>query len=422
MEIRKLVTTLGFDVDTKSWDKYHKMITGIKGGLAHLGEAIVGEGAALFALAEFTAHSAVEFKNLAQQTGTSTTKIQELTFAAKQWHVEGESMTTGLRMLSRHALLAMQGNTEASRMLAQGGVRSLYDAKGHLLQTDQVLMQIADHFKTMPDGIEKTGLATMLLGRGGAQLIPILNKGSEAIRAMGQHGKDLGVVMGEDAVEKAEKMQHALLEVRAMILGVRNSLGVELMPVITEVIQKMSAWYNANKQVLIPKLIEFVKNLANSLPGLADTMLSIANTAMKVVDAMGGLGTVLKWIISLWIAMGVAEAFASGGLSVMAQLAGAAAAGAIAGGIMTFGGTGGGNAAANFGQGSAMQYAAGMSGGKGGGVQHNYNSYSLALPPGTPQLHAQEVLKIVKQHDEMNMRALVAAATPPRATGTQEGL
>src|SRR5439155_282552 len=53
-----------------------------------------------------------------------------------------------------------------------------------LRSASDVLLDLSDRFAKMPDGVEKTAQAMSVLGRNGASLIPLLNKGREEIGAL----------------------------------------------------------------------------------------------------------------------------------------------------------------------------------------------------------------------------------------------
>ncbi|MFJ4230115.1 hypothetical protein ACIPYV_21325, partial [Paenarthrobacter nicotinovorans] len=61
----------------------------------------------------------------------------------------------------------------------------------------EILPGLADKFKSMPDGAEKTALATQLFGRSGAQMLPFLNKGSEGIGQLTDKAKQMGLVIDD---------------------------------------------------------------------------------------------------------------------------------------------------------------------------------------------------------------------------------
>jgi hypothetical protein len=63
-------------------------------------------------------------------------------------------------------------------------------------------MDLADHFKTLPDGAEKTALAMKVLGRSGAELIPLLNAGGAAIEELGSKA----VIMTEEQIEASKHL------------------------------------------------------------------------------------------------------------------------------------------------------------------------------------------------------------------------
>jgi hypothetical protein len=109
-------------------------------------------------------------------------------------------------------------------------------ASGQLRPMGELLPQIADRFARMENGTQKTALAMQLFGRGGAELIPLLNKGAAGLKEMGDQAELLGDVMGKDAVGAAEEYEHASKRLHASMEGLSHVLATTLMPVLTRVV------------------------------------------------------------------------------------------------------------------------------------------------------------------------------------------
>ena len=94
---------------------------------------------------------------------------------------------------------ASEGNPNAFKKLNI----DLKDSSGQLQATDKVLAQIADRFKSMPDGPQKTALAMQLFGRQGKDMIPFLNQGSAGLAELNKKAHELGVTFNDTSTLKA---------------------------------------------------------------------------------------------------------------------------------------------------------------------------------------------------------------------------
>lgn len=127
-----------------------------------------------------------ELFNLSQKTGTAIKDLAGLKFAAEQNGSSFEMVAKGAVKLST----TLAGNRE---LFAKFGITSK-DSTG-------ALIQIADIFKAMPDGVEKSALAVKLFGKAGADMIPFLNEGSAALTEFTEKGKLLNPVTEESAAQ-----------------------------------------------------------------------------------------------------------------------------------------------------------------------------------------------------------------------------
>lgn len=434
MTVRELFTIWRFKVDSTPLVQLEKHVGSLKETITHLGELILGEGASLFGLAESTADSAVGFRRTAEEIGTTTQKLQEMNYVAKQWDVNADAVRMSLRHLSQVSVQAINGSSEAIRVLNEAGVKSFTDSQGKLLRSDQLMDQIAKKFKTMPNDIMKVGLAMQVFGRGGTELMPMLNRMGDEFNKTAKEGRDLGFVIGEEGIENAERFKESMNRVRAVITGLRNQIGVALMPAIEGLVDKVIDWFNANREVISTQLVEFVKQLSQSVAGALGFIMELVKGISFLVGLMGGLGNVLKIVTAgfiawtamstvatileivevvnklriAFLAMGIAEAFASGGLSLILGAAAAVAAGGIAYHLMHS--SPGAAPSAGATGGSTNIPTPNFSGGGGGNTYHSV--FQIQTAPGTTQQQASEIAKIVDQkHKDYLRSAAVAVST-----------
>jgi hypothetical protein len=96
------------------------------------------------------------------------------------------------------------------------------DSRGQLRSSGDVLIDVANRFQTMADGVDKAALAQQLFGRGGAQLIPMLNQGGEAISRL--RG------MSTAQARASDELSDAMETLQMRVGGLGGKLAVALMP------------------------------------------------------------------------------------------------------------------------------------------------------------------------------------------------
>lgn len=264
MIVKELFAKLGLDVDMTGFTKADTLMAGAKAGLAALVGLTVAAGAGLTALVLHTAETAFEIQKMAQMSGVTTDAVQELGYAAERSGLSAEQMGEGLIHLAKHMAAAKQGSEEQAKAFATIGVK-VTDASGHLRDAGDVLEDVAEHFKSMPDGTDKTALSMQLFGRAGAQLIPVLNKGRDGLEELRKEAHALGIVLDDDAIEQSGKLRNALLDLKINSQALGYAIAVPLMGSVTEYVKAAGDWIRANREVTKQRVEKVVQILRFAL-------------------------------------------------------------------------------------------------------------------------------------------------------------
>jgi hypothetical protein len=220
-----------------------EQLDGVKESLKSMKEMAEAMGIAMLAehLVE-AAKSAAEFGNriehAAQQTGMSAESLQGLSFAARMSDVDFQSLSVGLEHLSRAMLQTRQGSLQSASAFRSVGLSA---QQLQSMSLDEVLAHVADRFHATRDGAAKTALAMQLFGRSGAELIPLLDRGSEGIDALKAKAKALGIVMSSDAVRQSAEFADKLKEISAQGQALTRNLMGELMPAMNRIVDAFLA-------------------------------------------------------------------------------------------------------------------------------------------------------------------------------------
>lgn len=200
--------------------------------------AAVAVGGALFEMARRTANAAEEFLKLSAQVGVSVHDLSALKFVAELNETSFEALTQGLRIFNRNIAEINPQGEKVVELLNRLGIETR-TAGGEIRPTSDLLVELADRFKAMPDGAEKTALAMTLFGRAGAALIPLLNQGSVEIARQTKLAEQLGVVMDDKAARAADNFGDQLVILKAALTGIQQQIGFAVIPTMTEYAVKM---------------------------------------------------------------------------------------------------------------------------------------------------------------------------------------
>ncbi len=269
MIVRELLVKLGVKAQTGPLDKAINKFGGLKTAIIGISGLVAGAGVGLFALASSAAKAGDRAAKMSQALGLSAEALQELGFAAQIGGASTAELETGLRTLSRTVFEASQGSAEYAENYERLGI-VVTNTDGTIKASDVILGEIADKFKTMPDGIEKTALAQEFFGRAGAKLIPLLKEGSAGIDTLRQEARDLGGVLSGKTLKDSEEFQDAMLRLNTAFLGVKNIVGAALIPIFID---------------LAGTFTEFTKGFLSNAKRIIQVMIDLRFFAIGVASA-----------------------------------------------------------------------------------------------------------------------------------------
>lgn len=216
-----------------------EMAMGAAGALGPVGIGVAAVAAAsaasvgvLLGLADGFGEMAEKLDQTSQKLGMATADVMRWNAVAGMAGISQQSFSMSMVRLEKAMAGAAAGGKKASGAFQQLGI----DVKAAKNPTE-VVMQIADKFKTMPDGPQKIALAMQTMGRAGSQLIPVLNGGREALQEQMQMAEDYGVVMDENFVKKGLAVDDAMDTMNMGFDGIRNTLYDSLAPAMLSTVE-----------------------------------------------------------------------------------------------------------------------------------------------------------------------------------------
>lgn len=200
---------------------------------------LLATGVAGFAaLLKKTIAVADQMTKMAQSVGVPVETLTSLSHAANLSGMTIESLSKGLKQISKNAMDAAAGIGEAKDAFRALGV-STKGSNGNLKSSQDLIYEIADKFREMEDGAGKTALAMRIFGRAGADLIPMLNQGSAGIKDMQDEAKALGLVIDTEVGKAAERFDDNLTRLQGASKGFANQVMKEFLPTLENLTDKM---------------------------------------------------------------------------------------------------------------------------------------------------------------------------------------
>src|SRR6267378_1687785 len=213
----------------------------VLGTLKQIGVALsVAEGFALLKEhIEGAIEAAASLEKLSQRTGATVEGLANLSATAKLTNTDNDQLAVGLQKLSKSMIDAANGGQKTTAAFQAIGI-STKDLIGQ--KPDEVFRLIAQRLNEYQDGAEKVALAQLLMGKSGANMLPLLHDLAEG-------GEIQSRVTAEQA-KQAEEFEKNLKRLSVTFHENANALVQEFLPALSSLSENMLAAQRAGAGLL----------------------------------------------------------------------------------------------------------------------------------------------------------------------------
>ena len=168
----------------------------------------------------------IEIAKTQQAIGETTAEINKNGDSSGKLH---------LKLSELNNTLATQKNAlnQSADAFAKLGVKTT-DAAGKQKDFTTILFEVADKFKAMPNGIDKTALSMELFGRQGKDMIKVLNLGSDGIKALEAQADKLGLTLTAQNIGAVAKYIQSQKDLKESSDALKIAIGTEVAPVMAK--------------------------------------------------------------------------------------------------------------------------------------------------------------------------------------------
>ncbi len=200
----------------------------------------VGEGFTLLKEhIEGAIEAAASLEKLSQRTGATVEGLANLSATAKLTNTDHDQLAVGLQKLSKSMIDAANGGQKTTAAFQAIGI-STKDLIGQ--KPDEVFRLIAQRLNEYQDGAEKVALAQLLMGKSGANMLPLLHDLAEG-------GEIQSRVTAEQA-KQAEEFEKNLKRLSVTFHENANALIQEFLPALSSLSENMLAAQRAGAGLL----------------------------------------------------------------------------------------------------------------------------------------------------------------------------
>lgn len=232
-----------------------------------IGAIVSGVSAATAAVMRFSSMGA-GIDDVAKRTGASAEGLSQLQYAAEQSGATLGDVEKGMRKLGDVTTQAANGSKSAQAALAAVGLTAEQLSS---LSVEERMLAIAQGLSQIADPSQRASVAMDLLGKSGANLLPMMEEGASGVRAMMAEADALGLTISGPQAEAAAKFDDAFAKLSATFSTFSKIVGTALAPVLADAMDLISA--------AIPVVTQFAQVLGN-------IVVSAASRAWQAISTL----------------------------------------------------------------------------------------------------------------------------------------
>lgn len=231
------------------------------------------------------ASQAEQVERLSVITGTSTDTMQEWGIALNRARLGPEDLTLAMRTLNLHVKAAQNPASESALAFEQMGIKL-----SQVGSTESLIRLLADRFSQMQDPVERSVLATQLLGRAGQQLIPFMVGGSRAIDDASEAARRMGAVFSSSQLKSLSELDDKFDDLSKATDAFKTTIALAFAPAATTIVERMTVATGATNRFFQALISgdEKIGGISGRLKALAETFVTFGATGgTKDVERMG---------------------------------------------------------------------------------------------------------------------------------------
>ena len=267
--------------NTRQAQQALKDVGNVTKGLSKQTKVLSGVLLSVAAAAAVAVKRAIDYgdylEKTSHKTGLATSTLSEYKLAAELAGTSQAGLVSGLQRLQKNMGAALRSPTSASAIAFKNLGLEFQNADGSFRDLTSLFPEFAERMSKMEDGTLKTQIAMDLMGRSGAELIPILNLGADGIQKIAQAAAAMGGVWDTESSTAAAHFNDELVRMKTRIDGLVQTTVREWLPTMLRLAKRTNEVAAAFDDVS-------GRTATREMDAQADAMKRITTQREKVAD------------------------------------------------------------------------------------------------------------------------------------------
>lgn len=281
-----------------------RRVTGLRASIFGALPAGVGTGLGIWfvydRILKGAADAADQAAVVADQIGQTAENVQRLRHVSAIVGTKFGEVKTALRRMADNAEDAGHGAGMAVRAFRELGIH-VRDPR--LQDNMELLREIFVQMDKIPKalrGRKIQGLSAQIFGRAGAKSMgPLLEQGAAGFQKLMQEADELGLVLSKKLTRASQKFNDEIIRMWGVLRGIRNMMAEEMLPVITQILEAMTAWFRANRKIIRSGLDWWIKLIFK----IAGAGLKVFERVDRIVNQFSDWGKVTGVLVGVMTAL-----------------------------------------------------------------------------------------------------------------------
>jgi hypothetical protein len=284
-----------------------KMVRGLKAAqkklnafgasVAQIGKRMMVAGAAItgpiIAASKVFADYGDQIAKMAKRTGLAVDFVSGLAFAADQSATSMESIEKAMKALYRTLDDAKDGTATAVDGLRKLGLTA---RQLSAMSPEEQFLTIADRLSQIENPAQRAAAAMTVLGKSGAELLPMFADGAKGIRDMMAEAARRGLIISPEDAAAAEKLNDAYGALSMQIKMTFFRVGAAVAPILQDIaewlgkcLKNIREWIAAN-----PVFVRSALAVGAAMVGIGAGLIVVGGLIKAFAFGIGGLLLVFK--------------------------------------------------------------------------------------------------------------------------------
>jgi len=259
----------------------------LAGTMAAIGGAAVAAGALLYDLATGAAEAGNAVAQYSLKLGMSRDAVQEWDYVLSQNGASLYNFQYGLRRVTGAMGSVEAGGGKVGEAITRLGLD--FD-QVRAKSPEDAMDAIVRAFQDMEEGADKTALSLQIFGqRGGLELMPLLNSTADATDELRQRAHELGMVMGDEAIDAAQRFSNSMDTLERTFDGVKHGIGAQLLPGFASILDGFTGLISGCEdagEAITAGVEELVEGISAAIPELLGMFEDIAAVVIEIAPEL----------------------------------------------------------------------------------------------------------------------------------------